>query len=331
MKIGKLTPALLDEMVFRKIAGTAGRKEVLAGAGMGEDCAVLSLDGELCVLSADPVTAAESGIGALAVHVNVNDVAACGCEPVGMLVTVLLPESATEAALESIMDDIARTAAELGVSIIGGHTEVTDAVNRPVISAAIVGKSLGGNIIGSGGGRAGQDLVMTKWAGLEGTAILAASMAAALEPRFGKAFVAEALEAGKSISVLKEARIAAGLGASAMHDATEGGVLGACFEMAEASRVGLDVYVDDIPVLGVTKEICSFFNIDPLKLISSGAMLVMTGDGKQLADALEKEGIHAAVIGRVTDRGKMCVSKQGRIPLAPPDSDELYKVIYQSN
>lgn len=332
MKIGKLSPALLDKIVFQKIAGRVPlRREVISGAGIGEDCAVLDLGGELCVLSADPITAAESGMGRLALHVNVNDIAACGCEPVGVLVTALFPEFATEAMLERVMNDIVKTADELGVSVIGGHTEVTDAVNRPVVSVAIVGKSLDRKTIGSGGGKAGQDLVMTKWAALEGTAILADCMAEKLTPRFGEAFVREALEAGKLISVLKEARIAAMLGASAMHDITEGGVLGGCFEMAEASRVGVEVYAERVPLLDVTKRICSFFQIDPLKLISSGAMLIMTENGRLMAETLEKEGVHATVIGRVTEGEKVCVSKNGRVPISPPESDELYSVIFQND
>lgn len=322
MRLGKLTNEQLKELVLDKFCRT--RNEVVAGSAVGEDCAALDLDGELCVLSTDPITAATGNIGALAVHVCCNDAAACGAEPVGLLVTMLLPPATTEEYISALAAEISDAALYSGVDVLGGHTEITDAVNRPVISAAVVAKVPRAGLITTSSMRAGDSIVMTKWAGLEGTAILASDHKEKLADIWSDAEFEAAEALASHFSVTRESRIACAIGGvSAMHDATEGGVLGALWEMADASNCGVEVNTKDIPVLPITKKACRALSLDPLRLISSGVLLIATNKGETLCGALCAAGIPAAIIANVSESG---MSVNGR-PLLPPDGDELLKLI----
>ncbi|MDR1065841.1 MAG: AIR synthase family protein [Clostridiales bacterium] len=328
MDIGKLSQELLDKYVLNVI-GARGvkRGETKTRAGFGEDCAVLDIGDEYLSVSSDPITAAEKNIGRLAVHVNANDIAASGCEPVGITITLLMPPGCKESDIETIMNDTINAANEIGVEIVGGHTEVTDAVNRPVISAAVFGKSAGKKFVSSSGAKTGQDLIMTKWAGLEGTAILADCAKDKLCAEFGVEFVMSALKRGGALSVTRESRIAMTFGATAMHDVTEGGVFGACYEMAAAAKVGVEIFAENIPVLPETHAICDFMEINPFKLISSGSLLIAASEGEKLATLLLDRGVEAAVIGRFTPRAddRFVIFKNGRKKLERPAADEIYK------
>jgi hydrogenase maturation factor len=310
MKIGKLPPALLDKLIFKRLGGMAvHRPEVVAGPGPGEDCAVIDVGQEYCVLTADPITAAPSRAGFFALRVNANDVAACGCEPLGALLTLLLPPAWAEEDLDVLMEEVCREAEKLHVAILGGHTEITDAVNRLVVCVTMVGKTHNRRFIATGGAKPGQALVMTKTAGLEGTLILAPATP----------WPAEA------VSVADEAAIAAAQGATALHDATEGGVLGACYELAEASAVGVEIDADSIPVAEATQALCRRLGLDPLRLISSGALLAAVDDGPALVAALGLAGIPASVIGKITAPPRRVWRRGGaEFALEPPEADAVY-------
>ncbi len=171
MKEGKIPPELLKSLVFNNIKVKS--KEVIMRPEIGEDCAAIDFGGYACVLSTDPITGAEKGAGTLAIHISCNDVATSGVRPVGIMVTILAPPTASEEDISRVMEEAGAAAAVLGVEIIGGHTEVTGAVNRIVISTTAVGKVLKDRIVRSTGAQAGDDVIMTKWAGLEGTSIIA--------------------------------------------------------------------------------------------------------------------------------------------------------------
>ena len=172
MKIGKIPESVLKRSVFKQIR--TKRPEVLIGAGVGEDCAVMQLkENEVFVLSTDPITGTGKDIGELAVHITANDLASAGAEPVGMLLTVLLPESIEEADIRRMMEEVERACAKLHIQVMGGHTEVTRAVNQPLISVTGVGKAREDRVITTSGARPGQDIVLTKWIGIEGTSIVA--------------------------------------------------------------------------------------------------------------------------------------------------------------
>lgn len=327
MKIGKVSESVLKRSVLRHIQ--TRRAEVCMGADVGEDCAALAIaEDELLVLSTDPITGTVKDIGALAVHVTANDLASAGAEPIGVLLTVLLPERISERKLSGMMEQIEQVCGRFQMQILGGHTEVTRAVNQPLISVTGVGKVKKGRLISTSGARPGMDILVTKWIGLEGTAILAKEKREELETRFQPSFLAQAQAFDQLLSVLPESRIAADFGVGAMHDVTEGGIFGALWEMAEASGVGLEIAMRELPVRQETIEICEFFDLNPYELMSSGCMLMAAWDGNGLVRQLAKEGIAASVVGKATTGNDRVIYSGGeRRFLEPPKPDELYKVM----
>ena len=323
MKEGKIPPELLKSLVFNNIKVRS--KEVIMRSEIGEDCAAIDFDDYACVLSTDPITGAEKGAGTLAIHISCNDVATSGVRPVGIMVTILAPPEASEGDIKRVMEEAGEAAAKLGVEIIGGHTEVTSAVNRIVISTTALGKVLKDKIVSSSGAQTGDDVIMTKWAGLEGTSIIAADKEKELSGKLSP----EEIEIAKSfiehISVVEEGITAGEFGANSMHDVTEGGILGAAWEVAESSGKGIDIFLDEIPVREVTRKLCEIFEIDPYRLISSGSMLITSKNGAELIRILKEKGIPVAIIGKITEQGRNILRKGETLPLNPPDVDELFK------
>ena len=255
MKVGKVPENVLKRSVFKQLHTT--RKEVLLGAGVGEDCAAMKLaEDEVFVISTDPITGAAKDIGALAVQITVNDLASAGAEPIGIMLTVLLPENAEEKDLKTVMAQVEEACEKNHIQVMGGHTEVTKVVNQIVISVTGVGKAKEGRVISTAGVKPGMDIIVTKWIGIEGTAILAKEKEAALRERYSQPFIDKAKELDRYISVLSEAATAVKSGVAAMHDVTEGGIFGALWEIAEASGVGLEIDLKKIPLKQETVEIC---------------------------------------------------------------------------
>jgi hydrogenase maturation factor len=222
------------------------------------------------------------------------------------------------------------TAAALGVEIVGGHTEVTAGIDHTIALVTALGRARRDGLISTAGARPGHAVIMTKSAGIEGTAILATDLAdrlrAALEPGVlerGQAFV-------DRISVVPEGLLGARAGASAMHDVTEGGVLGGAWELAEAGGIGIELQADAIPVAAETRAICDVLELDPLRLIGSGAMLIAAPDVDPVLAALRTARIPAAVIGMMTAGTRVVRRGNGLEPLVPPDRDELWRVLSAS-
>lgn len=327
MKVGKVSENVLKRSVLNQIH--TKRDEILVGAGVGEDCAILSLaEDEVFVVSTDPITGATEDAGVLAVQITVNDLASSGAEPVALFVSALLPETIEEPQIRELMRQMEETCARLHVQIAGGHTEITRAVNKPVLTVTGVGKAKRERIITTKGARPGQDIVMSKWAGLEGTSILAKEKEAQLRMRYPSALIAEARAFDRFLSIVPEAATAGKSDVTAMHDVTEGGIFGALWEVAESSGVGLEIDLKKIPVRQETIEICEFFELNPYELISSGSLLMVTDDGFDLVRKLEREQIPAAVIGKIREgNDRVIINGEERRYLEPPKSDELYKVI----
>lgn len=327
MKIGKIPETALKRAVLNQIGHR--RKEVLIGPAVGEDCSVVAVDNDdAFILSTDPITGTVHDIGTLAVHITANDIASSGAEVIGIMLSILLPEGTEEVELKTLIQDIEGECRKLDFEILGGHTEVTKAVIQPIITVTGVGRIKRSEIIKTGGAIPGQEIIMTKWAGLEGTAILAADKEQELRSKYTPSFINGAKRLIDDISVVPEARIAREFGVTSMHDVTEGGVFGALWEIGSASKVGLEVDLKKIPLKQETVEICEFYDLNPYMLISSGCMLVVTDRANQLVEQLNEAGIAAAVIGHITE-GNDRVIKNGdeRRYLEPPKSDELYKVI----
>lgn len=327
MKVGKVPENVLKRSVFKQIH--TKRPEVLLGAGVGEDCAAMQLEpDEILVMSTDPITGTAKDIGTLAIQITMNDLASAGAEPVGVLLTVLLPTSVCEQDLCLMMKQVEAACEKASVQIMGGHTEVTRVVNQPVISVCGVGKAKKGRLISTAGAEPGMDILVTKWIGLEGTSIIAKEKEEELLTRFAAPFVEKAQALDVYIPVLSEAAVAVKSGVSAMHDVTEGGIFGALWEMAEASGVGLEIDLKKIPIRQETVEVCEFFGVNPYLLISSGCMLMAAKDGNYLARELEKAGIQATIIGKATTgNDRVLLNEDERRFLEPPKTDELYKVI----
>lgn len=326
MEIGKVPENILKRAVFKQLHHR--RPEVLLHPGVGEDCSAVEVgEDEALVFSTDPITGTDKGIGTLAVHITANDLASSGAEPIGILTSIILPEYTEEPDLRRIMMEIEGACNELSIEIMGGHTEVSDVVKRPVITVTGVGKVKKDKLISTGGLRTGDELVMTKWAGIEGTSIIAAEKEDILKKTLPKELIDEAVSYKKLLSVVPEARIAAECGATAMHDVTEGGIFGALWEIGAASGVGITADLRKIPIKQETIEICEVFDINPYMLISSGSMLIGCPQGNLLVEKLMENGINAVVIGRATaGNDRIVVNGDETRYLGPAGSDELYKI-----
>ncbi|NMA04452.1 MAG: AIR synthase [Clostridiales bacterium] len=326
MEVGKIPVEVLKEIIFSNIKHR--RPEVLVRPNIGEDCAVIDFDEYVCVMSTDPITAAIKDIGSLAVHISCNDIASSGAEPLGIMLTALAPPGTTKEDLDYVMAEANKAAASINVEIIGGHTEITNSVNRMIISATAMGKLPKDKLILTKGAKVGDAVFMTKHAGLEGVSIIAGDLEEQLRDKVDYDVIKTAQGFAKDISVVKEGVLAGNIGVNSMHDVTEGGVLGALWELAEASEVGMEVYGDNINIRQETVEICRVFSINPMKLISSGVMIMTISENKKdlLVKAFKKENIELTEIGRVTDKERIIIKGEERQQLLPPDVDELYKV-----
>lgn len=329
MEIGKVPNELLEKIVFGNIR--TKRDEVLVRASIGEDTAVMDLGGDLCVLSTDPITGATKELGALAVHVSCNDAATKGAEPVGLLLTILCPENTSEDELELVMKEAGKAASEINVEIIGGHTEVTDAVNRMVLSTTVVARMKRQDLYTYESIKVGDKVVLTKWIGLEGTHILASELSESLSQSLSQEEIGEAIELGKYLSVVKEGLVAKEYGVKYMHDITEGGIYGAIWETGKAIEKGIEIFEDALPVKDVTLKVCDQLRVDVRKLISSGSMIMVVPaqNSRALVKRLEEMDIKATEIGHVTSGGIHSIKNGQKTIIKSPGSDELYRALSQ--
>ncbi len=326
MKSGKISESVLKRSVLKQIH--TQREEVIIGAGVGEDCAILALsENEVMALTVDPVTAASKDMEIYAVYAAVNDLAATGAEPVGIMLSILLPETAYESELKEMMQKIEAECAALQIQIIGGHTEVVRAVSQPVITVTGVGKVKKDKIATTKGAMPGQDIVVSKWIGLEGTAIIAREKEQELRTKYPAHLVDTAQTFRQLLSIIPEAATAIRSGVRTMHDVTESGIFGALWEIAESSGVGLEIDLAKLPIRQETIEVCEFFDINPYQMISSGSLIMVTDNGYDLVRALEKENIKASVVGKITDSNdRVVINEDEKRFLEPPRSDEIYKL-----
>lgn len=331
MKAGKLSESALRRSILKQlhIAQTESMAAPLNGPGVGADYAAIKAgDHEDLVLSVNPVLLAHQEIGRLGVWKALNNIACSGARPVGVLVSVLVPTVMNEPQLRELMNEIADACEKAGVSVLGGHTEVTRAVKEPLVTVTGVGAVPEGKRIPSGGVEPGMDILASKWIGLEGTAILAREKEAELRSRYAKPFLDKAKCFADYISILSEAAVAAKSGVRSMHDASEGGIFGALWEFAQGSGVGLEIDLKKIPIRQETVEICEFFDLNPYKLLSGGCLLMAGFDGNAIVREIEKAGGRAVVIGKATDSNdRVIINEDERRFLETTQTDELYKVI----
>lgn len=297
----KLPPGKVPwEIVADKITGPLP-PEVLLGPSQGEDAALVKIGEETWAVASDPVTFTSSDAGKLSVIINANDVAVRGATPRFYTAVVLASPDAGQGEVGDLLAQIRKTSDEMGIALIGGHTEVTPGLPHVIVAGTMLGK-VDGRPIHTGGLKEGDLVGMTKWAGLEGISILLGDMEEQCRKILGEEDFRRAREffAKDFISVVPEARAAACVpSVSALHDVTEGGVGEALHELASASGTSLEISREKIPILPETEKICASFNMDPLGLIGSGALLVgCRPDGKgPLEKALSKISVQFTWIG----------------------------------
>ncbi len=331
--VGKLPPRVLEALLASCSLPRSSR--VVVGPRFGEDAAVIDIGPRYLVAKTDPITFTDVRIGWYAVNVNANDVATLGARPRWFLATLLLPEGTTTPSLpQSIFQDILKACRSLGVTLCGGHTEITSGLTRPLVVGQMLGEVEKSKLIRKESQRPGDLILLTKGVALEGTAILARAMGGTLARRLGGAMVRRAarLLFRPGISVVREALLAIRHGEiHAMHDPTEGGVLSGLYELARAGGVGMRVCQDRIPVLAETRAFAQVLGFDPLALIASGTLLVVVSrrTTEKVLHAFRRSRIEAAVIGEIRRPSQgLCLVDGGKEgPLRPPEQDEIARLL----
>jgi len=330
LKTGKLPPKLLKRLL--KHSG-AEDSRVVVGPALGEDAAVVKVGRQRIVLKTDPVTYASDLIGYYAVNINANDIATKGAKPAWFQACVLLPPGSSESLAESIFKQISEAAKTLGIAVTGGHTEVTPGISRPIVVGDMHGVLDGRPPVLSSGARVRDLVVLTKGAGIEGTAAIAREKRRELLKTFDEKLVNRAARYlyDPGLSVVPEAMTALNYGVSAMHDPTEGGVRMGVWELAEASGKSFELNVDDVPVLHETERICAKYGLDPLGLLGSGALLAAfrRDYAEGFVKAMNRRSIRASIIGRMLPgRGRSVeVAGGSRRRLSFSERDEILKVL----
>ena len=326
---GKLPPAMMVKLLDRL---RTDDPSVKLGPAMGEDAAAIRLGGDRYLISkTDPITFTAQGAPALLLQVNANDLATRGAQPRYLQVAALFPPGTTAAAIRQCFTELHSEARKLGVTITGGHTEVTEAVTRPVLVGHMLGFASGRRLISTAGAKPGDALVMAGAAGIEGSAILARERGQQIARALGDSArrEAERFAINPGTSVVPAARIAAALGAHAMHDPTEGGVGAAIHEMAYAAALRVEVNLERILVLAITRKICDLLGIDPLGLTSSGALLVAIDPARavRLVNALHKAQVPASPIGGFEPGRGVKAKLDGKVTRLPWfERDEILRI-----
>jgi hydrogenase maturation factor len=307
---------------------------LIVGGAIGEDAAVIEMGDRYLVATTDPITFATSDIGWYAVNINANDVACAGARPCWFLATLLLPENkSTPELVDQIFRQISSACAELGVTLAGGHTEITYGLDRPIVIGQMLGEVAPDKLVTNRGAQIGDDLILTKGIAVEATAIIAKERQTQLRHHFDENSLnnyANFLH-DPGISVVRDATIAVAVGGvHAMHDPTEGGIATGLHELAQASEVGLEIFEDQLPYLPETVALCRHFGLEPLGVIASGALLIAADPHftPRLVEGLKQAVIRADVIGKVqpAEKGRLLVSQVGARPLPTFARDEMTRL-----
>ncbi len=322
MKPGKLPENVLKRSVLKSLKSK--REEVKVGAAVGADCAILKFENEWeTAVSSDVLTLTDKKKGSRIIYKVTNNLVAAKSEPVAVMITFLMPKGFLESDMKDIMLDLEKTCREQNIQIAGGHTEVVDSLLKPLLSVTGIGKRR--EQPKKNQAKPGQDILVTKWIGMEGTVQLAEEKWEELTKRFSEKFLEGALALEQYFSVIPEAATAGKSDIGAMHDVSGGGIYGALWEMAESSGVGLEIDLKKIPVKQETVEICNFCNINPYELKSGGSLLLTCDCGEQLAEELIRLGIKATVIGKTTGgNDRLIMVEEEKRFLTPPKRDAYH-------
>lgn len=326
---GKIPKDILSRLVFTCLGVPSER--VLKGPKIGEDAALLDMGDRILIAKANPITGAENKIGWLAVHINANDVAARGAKPLWYLSIILLPVGAPESLLETIMQEQHQACCELGISIVGGHTEVAPGLQKPIVSGFMLGEVDKNSKITTDGAQIGDKIILTKGVGIEGTGILASDFRKQLNATVDASILKSAEKMLDLISVVPEAVEASRIGGvHSMHTPTEGGILNGLLEVSEASNLGFRLYESHLIIHDETRVICKALSIDPLKLLSSGSLLICVSPNvaEKMVERLHAIGIGSSVIGDITLEDRIIVGVDGvERDAGVVEQDELFRIL----
>lgn len=330
MRLGKISENVLKRSVLKKIKNH--REETVSGAGIGKDCAILAFNSDCgsdyeIVTATTSVTAPVTELARYAVTMAVNNVAIAAAEPVGVMLSLLLPENEEETSLQAIMTQAEQVCEEQNVEILGGHTEVTPVVTQAVLNVTAFGKKEAARAGYPQRITANQDIVVSKWIGLEGTVRLAKEHKDKLCTRYPVRMIEEAEGFMQYLSVIPEAATAIKSGVCGIHDVSRGGIFGALWEMASGAGVGLEIDLKKLPIKQETVEICEFFEVNPYELLSGGCLIMVTPDGNGLVEKLARENIPATVVGRTTEgNDRVIYNEEEKRFLDMPKTDQIYLV-----
>jgi hydrogenase expression/formation protein HypE len=330
LPVGKVRAALLADC-FAKLVTLDPR--VVLGPRVGEDAAVLDMGDRYLVATTDPITFVTEDLGWYALVVNANDLAVRGALPRWFLATCLLPEGGTtEDTVARLFEQLGTACREVGATLVGGHTEITHGLDRPIVVGTMLGEVAKDRLVTTGGAQPGDVLLLTKGIPVEGTSIIARTRADELRARgYSEATLARARDYLGQLSVVPDARLVTELApVHAMHDPTEGGLATALWELAEAAGVGLRVEAEQVPVLPEGRALCAEFGLEPLGTIASGALLaaLAPADADVVVAALAREGLGGAVIGRVLPKSDgVTLVRAGRATALPRfEPDEITRL-----
>ena len=322
MHAGKVSYNILKRSVLKSV--TPRREEVLLGAGIGYDNSVISCkeDG-VFVMSTNPVIMEGKEAPILCMNRVLNDLACGGAEPLAIMPTILFPKISEENLIRTWMKAMDRICKERQIEIIGCHTAVSGAIKKPILSITAIGKR---NEKKWERTRPNQDIIVTKFIGLEGCGLLAIKKEEELATRYSHDFLNSAKKFLDYLSIIPEAAVAGRYGATAMHNVSEGGIFGALWEMMDGAGTGMEIDLKSIPIRQETVEICEFFDLNPYQLLSGGALLITADKGQELVKELQKEGIPATIIGKTTaGKDRVIRNEEEERFLDLPKMDEIFK------
>ncbi len=332
LPLGKLNFDILERLL-EKYPGALDER-LIVGPKVGEDAAVIDFPDRYLITKTDPITFAMDEIGWYAVHINANDIAIRGAKPRWFQPAILLPEGrATESLVEEVFGQISRACRDLGVTLVGGHTEISRGLDHPIVVGSMFGEVDKGKLVTTSGARPGDDILLTKGIVIEGTAIIARERQQDLRKRgYEEGFIQRCMDYlyEPGISVVKDALLANQFEIHSMHDPTEGGLATGLYEMARASRVGMLIYGDKINLLPDSERLCAEYGLDPLGTITSGSLVLAT-DPKNAQMVLEtylNSGIKASLIGRVEERsfGIKILKDDGMGDLKWSEKDDITRI-----
>jgi thiamin-phosphate kinase len=329
LKAGKVDPEILQ----RFFLSLPSDDSVIVGPGIGEDAAVISVDRKYLVVKTDPVTFTSRNLGWYVVNINANDIACMGGIPRWFLVSLLLPPGEKEEFLKEFFSQLSKSCKKLKISLIGGHTEITPAVKRAVVVGQMIGELKKDRPISNTGAQIGDTVLLTKGLAIEGTHVIYQEKKEELEKEIPPEIlkrISHFLES-PGISVVREAAVATeNVDVHCLHDPTEGGLIAGIWEIASASGVGIQLNQESIPIFKETELLCQRYNLEPLNLLASGALLIVSGpkETQKLSSIYRKMGIRCAEIGRVVppEKGITIVKKGESFSVLSSPKDELTKL-----